>query len=105
MGSPDIRDMMEAQADWIQGLLPVRDPRRTVSKLCSEVGELMEAVCVGPKAAVADEFADCLVLLLDIAKLSGVDPLEAFNRKMEINKNRSWKASGGSLQHVENKDE
>lgn len=101
MGSPDIQDMMKVQADWIDGLLPGRDPRRTIGKLCSEVGELMEAVCLGPKESVEDEFADCLVLLLDVANLEGINPVEAFYRKMEINKSRSWKASGGSLQHTE----
>lgn len=104
MGSPNIRDMMAAQADWIEGLLPNRDPRRTIGKLCSEVGELMESICLGPKEAVADEFADCLVLLLDVAYLKGVDPVEAFYRKMEVNRNRDWKASGGCLQHTENKN-
>lgn len=101
MKSPDIRDMLTHQANWIEGLLPARDPRRTIGKLCSEVGELMEAVCLGPQEAIEDEFADCLVLLLDIAHLNNIDPVEAFYRKMAINENRDWKASGGCLQHTE----
>lgn len=100
--SPDITDMMQAQADWIGTLIPKdqRDPRRTVIKLGGENMELMEAVALGSKDA-AGEIADVLVLVLDTAYLLGIDPVKAFYDKLEINKSREWQPSGGCLQHKE----
>lgn len=96
----DIKAMQAAQAEWISGLIPNRDIRRTVIKLSSEVSELMEAVIVGPKEAIASEVGDVLILLADIAELSDVDIAQAFWDKLQVNKNRKWHESGGSLQHV-----
>jgi NTP pyrophosphatase (non-canonical NTP hydrolase) len=96
--SPDINDMMEAQAAWIETLLAGRDPRRTVIKLAGEVAELMEATTLGTKD-VASEIADILILVLDVAKLYKIDPAEAFYDKLDINKRRTWQPSGGCLQH------
>ena len=101
MNSPDIRDMEMEMVNWIEGVLPVRDPRRTIAKMCGEVGELLEAQCLGTKADIADEAADVLILLIDVCHLNGVDLTEAFHRKLEINKQRSWVAASGSLQHIE----
>lgn len=100
MNSPDLRDMQAAQAEWISGLLPDRDVRRTVIKLSSEVSELLESVIVGPREAVAGEVADCLILLTDIAELTGVNIVDAFYDKLEVNRQRRWVESGGSLQHT-----
>lgn len=96
----DIKDMMEAQAEWISKLLARRDSRRTVIKLGGEVLELMEAVSLGSKD-IESEFADCLILLLDVAKIHGFDPAKAFYDKLDINKQRNWQPSGGCLQHKE----
>lgn len=98
--SPNITDMMEAQADWISKLLARRDSRRTVIKMSGEVAELMEAVTLGSKD-VASEIADILILVLDVAKLHNIDPAEAFYDKLDINKSRTWRPSGGCLQHKE----
>lgn len=98
--SPDIRRMAHDQAEWISTLLARRDPRRTVMKLGGEVMELMEAVTLGSKE-VEGEVADCLILLLDVCVLHGIDPVEAFYNKLDINKNREWQPSGGCLQHKE----
>lgn len=100
MTSPDIHKMQAAQAEWISGILPNRDVRRTVIKLSSEVSELLEAVIVGPKQAVAGEIADVLILALDIAELMDVDVEKAFYDKLRVNYERRWVESGGSLQHT-----
>jgi len=96
--SPDINNMVEAQAAWIETLLAGRDSRRTVIKMAGEVAELMEAVTLGTKD-VAGEIADILILVLDVAKLHDINPAEAFYDKLEINKKRTWHPSGGCLQH------
>ncbi len=45
------------------------------------------------KARLADEYADCLMCLLDSAQRAGVGPrrlLSAFQEKVAINKARTW---------------
>ena len=102
--SPDIREMMAVQAEWISGVLPNRDPRKTVLKLNTEAVELTEALLLGfTQSGVKKEVGDCLVLLLDICKLTEIDPSEAFYYAMEINRQRQWVEVNGSLTHVKEK--
>ena len=67
-----------------------------------EVGELAKAIRkrIGLKEDISEtarrkkvghELADCLIYLLDIANLSGVDLITAFIEKEEINSQRTWK--------------
>jgi NTP pyrophosphatase (non-canonical NTP hydrolase) len=75
--------------------------RDVVLLLVEEVGELAKAVRwqVGLKVArshpednktVALELADCLIYLLDIANLAGIDLDDAFRAKEKINQSKSW---------------
>jgi len=101
MGSPDIREMQAYQAEWIRGVLPDRDVSKTCIKLMTECAEVAEAVGYLGKAAAKKELADCLILLLDIAELEGIDIVEAFYEKMSENKARRWNVGAGCISHIE----
>ncbi|MCC5945436.1 MAG: RS21-C6 protein [Bernardetiaceae bacterium] len=67
--------------------------------LSEELGELARAIrdetglhsqVVSDKAALASEFADVLNYFLDLANYFEIDLEEAFRKKDEINRSRSW---------------
>lgn len=89
-------------AEWIRPLLPdaERDPVNTCIKLSEEAAELMHALYTSEnKDSVAEECADIMVLLLDIAFLTEVNLAEAFKLKMTINRGRVWNKEKGCLKH------
>lgn len=71
--------------------------------LAEEVGELIKAVRKNQKNAFVDinsnpadnnveeELADVFIFLLSIANMYGIDVEEAFRKKEEKNKKRTWK--------------
>jgi len=67
-------------------------------KMVEEVSELMDAVLTGGRN-VGEECADVLILLLDIAHLTGVDLHREFKNKMAVNRNRKWVKRNGALKH------
>ena len=104
MSNPDIRHLMALPNDWISGVLPHRDPRKTVLKLNTESVELTEALLLGfTQSGVKKEIGDCLILLLDICKLTEIDPVDAFHHALGINQGRQWVEVNGSLTHVKEK--
>lgn len=77
---------------WADRQFPNRVPSMALLKMFSEIGEVIDA----PSDPM--EWADVLILFLDVAKLSGVsgDQLTAaFLRKMEINEGRRWNDENG----------
>lgn len=96
-----IKRMQKMVVSWIRNLIPDerRDPVNTAIKLSEEVAELLHALYVD--GDVGTEVADCLILLLDIAHLEGVDVDTQFKLKMAINSNRQWKADKGCLSHAD----
>ena len=81
---------------WANQVLPGRKPNSALLKLFEEVGELVR----NPKAA--GEYADILIMLLDLAHMHGIDLLSAGFEKLQINRERTWAISPlGTLQHVE----
>lgn len=77
-----------------------RDPLNGAIKLAEEVSELQHALYTGD-GNVAEELADCLILLLDIAHLTKTDLPAAFEEKMMINRGRKWNKVKGALKHAE----
>lgn len=96
-----IQHMTDEVVGWMDGHIPFnqRDPMNTCIKLTEEVSELMHAIHTGDGNA-AEECADVLILLLDVAALTGADIANAFNAKMLINKGRTWKLKNGALKHT-----
>lgn len=93
-----IQHMTDEVDDWIGELLPNRSSFDTAIKLVDEASELLHAIHhVGD---VGQECADVLILLLDIARLHGIDIAAEFNKKMMINRSRQWTERQGTLKHT-----
>lgn len=90
--------MTDEVVEWVSEIFPDRHPMHTTIKMVEEVSELMDAVFTGGRN-VGEECADVLILLLDIAHLTGVDLQEEFKNKMAINRNRKWVKRNGALKH------
>lgn len=96
-------DLARDQAAWSQatfGTDAERGPVGALKHLAKEAKEA-EVACVmnlhigGDRGIIAEELSDCLLLLLDASRRSGVPPLDlirAAQTKMEVNKSREWPA-------------
>lgn len=96
------KTLKELQADvvsWANEVIPDRHPQATFNKLVFE--EIPELVNGGLKDPL--EFADILILVLDLAHLAGVDAEKALTAKMFINRQRKWVVNPdtGLMSHVE----
>ena len=73
-------------------------PGNLARALSVEVGELNELFLWDGEprstAALNDEIADCLLFLLRLAQVSGVDPVAVAHAKMDENERRVWNADG-----------
>jgi NTP pyrophosphatase (non-canonical NTP hydrolase) len=73
-------------------------PANLSRALAVEVGELNELFLWDghPRShpELNDEIADCLLYLLRLAQVTGVDPLAAAHAKMDVNERRVWNADG-----------
>mgnify|MGYP006412281505 FL=1 len=79
-----IKEAQKYVSNWCDKVFPERTMAGTFVKFFSEIGEMTN----DPKDV--HEYADVLVLLLDLAEQNGVDIEEAFIEKMKINENRKW---------------
>jgi DNA-binding CsgD family transcriptional regulator len=85
--------------DWANTTFPNRTHANTFSKLVfHEIPELFQSGGSDPL-----EYADILILLLDLAKMKGIDIEAAIKEKMRINRERMWKldTTTGIHSHVE----
>lgn len=103
-------DLARDQAAWSQttfGADSVRDGVGALKHLAKEATEAEEAALAlrefgtgqpghaEAKAELRTEFADCLLLVLDASRRSGISPLQlitAAQEKMVVNKSRKWPA-------------
>ncbi len=73
-------------------------PANLARALSVEVGELNEQFLWEgvPRSAhgLQDEIADCLLLLLRLSQVAGVDPVAAAHAKMDVNDRRVWLPDG-----------
>lgn len=82
---------------WANGISPDRRPKDAVVKMVSETSELLDAVLNGDKADVESELGDCIILLLDIANMYGIDLTQAGFDKMAVNLKREWVSENGVI--------
>jgi hypothetical protein len=96
-----IQQLQNELCDWADKTFGInRTASPVIAHLIREVYELEET----PEDIM--EYADCFILLLQAAKLSGYDTddlIRASFAKMEINKNRKWGKpnADGSVEHIE----
>lgn len=93
-----IPDVQQAITDWANKNFPRRTAHSALVKLVmEEVPELVRDL------KSPGEYADCLILLFDIASLMGIDIARAVHDKMIINQNREWEfdEKTGLAHHVQ----
>lgn len=78
-------------------LFPQRTDQSMFLKLYGEIAEMIDAT----DESLAGEVADVLIMVLDYAKVKGVNVEQAIRQKMAINDARTWKQNNlGAFQHV-----
>jgi NTP pyrophosphatase (non-canonical NTP hydrolase) len=98
----NINNIQDSIWKWANETFPDRKDSAMFLKIYQEVSELIDAEDDPEK--VGDECADLIIMIFDYAKRKNVNIGSAINKKMEINKRRSWtKTAMGNYQHVEDK--
>ncbi len=83
------RDLVSDQAEWSQRVFGSDQERGPIGALKHLALEAIEA----QNDPVAEELADCFLLILDAARRAGIKPMqlvEAAQAKMVKNKARQW---------------
>jgi MazG nucleotide pyrophosphohydrolase domain. len=88
-------ELQDDVVNWADSISPNRKPKDAVVKLVSEASELLDAVL--NNGNVEQELGDCLILMCDLAEMYNVDLVEAAVLKMNINRNRDWRAENGVI--------
>lgn len=95
-----VRRLQDRISRWADSVFPDRTAHGALCKLVlEEIPELLHNGLDDPM-----EYADVLILILDIASLRGIDAIAAAHRKMDVNEARSWvvDTSTGLMRHIEN---
>lgn len=102
MAGTELLALAREQGKWSQetfGLDSVRGPIGPLKHLEKEARE------AAAKPEDREEYADCLILLLDASRRAGISPLELIKearKKMVVNKERSWPKAVGdeAVEHL-----
>lgn len=93
----DIQQLTAKVVEWADSVFPERRPESALLKLFEEVGELVKDPSDG------SEYADIMIMMLDLAHMHNIDIEMETLVKLEINRTRNWaKSKTGTLQHKEN---
>lgn len=95
-----VEALQKLVVEWADSVFPDRTPEQAFRKLMEEEIEEMKR---SPKDE--GEFADAVIVLLDLAHLTGIDVNHAVKKKMEINKARKWKLKDGLFKHIRGEGE
>ena len=92
----DIRQLQSRICEWADRQFPNRTTADIVLKLYEELGEYVR----NPKSE--SEFGDIMILLLDAARMNGIDIRRAIDNKMDINERRQWRVDENTriMRHV-----
>ena len=96
--SSTLEGLTKRVVEWADSVFPDRTEEAALRKMMlEELPELLNGGRDDP-----GEYADVLILLVDIAYLRGFDIVAAAQEKMTVNEGRSWKLDPvtGSLKHV-----
>jgi len=82
---------------WADRMFPDRTADEILRKMLIEVEELIE------DRVTPDEYADVVILVLDLASQYGIDIERAVLDKMAVNEHRQWRRdpATGTMQHME----
>lgn len=100
----DLDDLQFAVGTWATTTFPRATPTSIVAHLKRECDELARAIAQDERspAAVAEEAADCLLLLLHLADTLDFSLLDATEDKQHTNEDRTWGTPDreGVVEHV-----
>lgn len=100
------RETQASVSSWATDTFgPAGSNARVAARANEEMAELLRALTVeDTNPAAVPEIADIVIILYRLADRFGVDLHEEVDRKMEINRARSWSKDGtGHGYHVRNK--
>jgi len=97
-----LTDLQDEIKRWADGVFPDRTAHGALCKLMLE--EIPE-FALDTKSE--DEYADLVILILDIATLNGINVAAAVERKMEKNRRRTWEVNirTGIMHHTNEENE
>ncbi len=102
--------LQEEVGTWGDMTFPLSTPRSVMAHLADEIVELADEIDAftdhpdePTRAALAEEAADCFLLLMHIAHKCRFDLVAAANAKFEKNRQRSWGEpdARGVVRHLE----
>ena len=88
-----------AVVDWAYEVFPKRSIDTVRLKLIQEGNELVTALSLNKWDNIEDEIADVQILLMDLAVLQGFHIPTVTQRKLDINRTRSWTIDPDGLSH------
>ncbi len=100
----DLQDFAGRLNAWAARTFPNATTDGAVQHLLDEAAELELSITLGMgRPLMAEEAADCLILLLRVAHLEGFDLLAAAERKFEELQMRTWGApdARGVVRHID----
>ncbi len=80
----DIKQLQDRICEWADKNFPNRTTADVLLKAYEEIGEYAR----NPKSE--SEFGDIMILLLDVARMNGIDITRAISEKMDVNEKREW---------------
>lgn len=102
-----IEELLKEITDWQDSVFTEATPLSAAKHLRTEVKELINSLTYDPDEVNTEhlapyEIADCFLLIVAVANLSGIDLLAAAKEKLEINKQRTWGEVNeeGFVEHV-----
>lgn len=94
----DFYDLAEDHGKWSEETFGHGGPEGSIKHLADEVREVAE------RPYCAEEYADCLLLVLDAARRANIDAhalVAAAKKKLSLNRVRTWvKHDSGYFKHV-----
>lgn len=96
--SDTLRDLQTEVTAWADSVYPGRSFNSIVLKLEEELQEIKDSGYADP-----EEYADTLILLLDLASAYDIDIAAAVRAKIEKNKTRVWIVDPATeiMRHIE----
>lgn len=95
------RECQETISNWAEETFgPVTTNVRTATRLNDEMAELLSKLAKDDThPGAGDEMADVLIILFRLAEKLGYDLLYEVDRKMEVNRGRTWILDGTGHGH------
>lgn len=90
------KETQKTISEWIETTFGPADSNvRVVARINEEMAELIRSVALDESHQdLGEEMADILICMYRLATRVGVDLNEQVDRKMEINRKRTWKLDG-----------